>query len=122
MRPWMRRMTVEDVSAAKKLSDEKTEQELVALARESYAKAQRVKLWFLLSCFAPIAVLATPIFWPSIMNTSFPLWMVAMIAAMLLPLPARGAAYRVQQEGAVIALAFWLKKHPELLQRLRPRR
>lgn len=122
MRPWMRRMTVEDVAAAKKLSEAHSEQELVGMARACYGKAQRIKLWFLVSCAAPFAVLITPIFWPSIMNTSFPLWMVAMIAAMLLPMPARTAAYRVNQEGAVISLAFWLKKNPELLQRLRPRR
>lgn len=122
MRPWMRRMSVEDVAAAKKMSDEQTEQELVALARGSHAKAQRIRLWYLASCLAPFAVLFAPIIRPDIMNTSFPLWMVAMIAAMLLPMPVRGAAYRVQQEGAIIALAFWLQKHPDLLQRLRSRR
>lgn len=122
MRPWMRRMTVEDVGSAKKLSDEHTEQEIVAMAARCYAKSQRIKLWFLASCLAPFAVLIAPLVRPSIMHTSFPLWMVAMIAAMLLPLPARVAASRVGKEGAVISLAFWLKKHPDLLQRLRSRR
>lgn len=119
MRQWMRRMTVEDIAAAKRLSEEKTEPEILQLAVASVKRSSLIRAWFLISCAVPVLTLAAPAFWPSIMNTDFLLWMAAMIAAMLLPTPASVAARRHDREGRIIALAFWIKKDPSLLRRHR---
>lgn len=119
MRQWMRQMTVEDVTAAKLLSEQKTEQDIVQMAVACVRKASLIRPWFILSCAVPVLVLAAPAIWPSIMSTDFALWMMAMLASMLLPIPASIAAKRYGRESRIIALAFWLKRDPSLLRRRR---
>ena len=108
-RPWMRRMTAAEVAEADKIAQEKTSQEIVAMARESLKKGRLIKLWFLLSCLVPVGVLAAATF-PGVLPANMTLWFIALFASMCLPIPARMAADRCEREGRVIALAFWIRK------------
>ncbi|HTM68380.1 MAG TPA: hypothetical protein VL426_03705 [Candidatus Binatia bacterium] len=109
-KPWMRRMSADDVAAADKMAREKTDKEIVALAVAALRKARLIRWWFLASCLVPIAVLATPALVPGILPANMWQWFIALGAAMFLPLPARIAAERCDREGRVIALSFWIKK------------
>lgn len=110
MRPWMRRMTDQEVAAADRMAAERTTAEIVALAVASVRKSRMIRYWFLFSCLMPFAVLLAPIAVPGIMPANAVLWFIALFGSMALPVPARIAAMRADREGRIIALAFWIKK------------
>lgn len=108
-RPWMRRMSADDVAAADKMARESSEAEIVAMAVAGLRKARLIRWWFLASCLVPVAVLAAAAY-PGVLPANLWQWFLALGAAMFLPLPARIAAERCDREGKIIAMAFWIKK------------
>jgi len=110
MRPWMRRMSDEDIAAAERMAAERTTAEIVALAVASVRKTRAIRYWFLFSCLMPFAALLAPIAFPGIMPANAALWFIALFGSMCLPVPARIAAARADREGRIIALAFWIKR------------
>lgn len=117
MPPWVRRMTGAEVTAAKKLAADRTEQEIVRMAVACVNRGRLIGMWFGGSCLVPLMVLAAPAVRPSVITGNLWLWLVAMVAAMLLPMPAMVAARRCSREGNVIAYAYWTKKDPSRLSR-----
>lgn len=115
MQPWVRRMTGAEVAAAKKLAAASSEQEIVRMAVSCVNKGRVIGMWFGGSCLVPLAVLAAPAVRPAIIAGNPWLWLAAMVAAMLLPMPAMSAARRCSREGNVIAYAYWTKKDPSRL-------
>ncbi len=117
-RAWIELMSREDVGRAWELAANRTEAEIVAMARERMRKDQLIALWFVASCIVPIVVGFIMILQPvsAVVANPWP-WLLAGAAALLLPVPAMKIGKEGQKEGRIITLAFWLNKDPNFLSK-----
>lgn len=110
-RAWIALMTKDDLARAWHLAETTSEVDLMAMARERDRKDSQIALWFLASCAAPLLVMLVGVLAgvPTITANPLP-WIIAMVAAILLPLPAMKVGKDGHREGRIIALAYWIKR------------
>jgi hypothetical protein len=110
-------MSAAEIAEAGLLSERRSEAQIVRLAAACLRKSRQIGIWFGASCLAPVAVLAAPAVRPALIGANVWLWLAALLAAVLLPIPVMAAARKCAREGNVIAYAYWLKKDPSRLTR-----